>query len=180
MHWRGVRVSGGSHTKFPFWAITKCTWFTIMHNSDVQLTFLCGNVVLWAGKPCVWKLETFSMGSGKLVYGQGEACVWLGNPVYGQRHLVYGAGKGARKACVWDVQDGTPCRNAVNISACPFCDYHVQSEYNKIRSKRTECKDSHLHRAFHHADGSRLGQLLSHVHVCARQVLQASPRRIHA
>ncbi|KAL3163124.1 hypothetical protein ABBQ32_009538 [Trebouxia sp. C0010 RCD-2024] len=54
-------------------------------------------------------------------------------------------------------KDGTPCRNAVNINSCPFCDYHVQSEYNKIRSKRTECKDSRLHRAFHHADGSHLG-----------------------
>ena len=58
------------------------------------------------------------------------------------------------------MQDGTPCRNAVNINACPFCDYHVQGEYNKIRSKRSECKDSHLHRAFHHANGARLGQPL--------------------
>ena len=79
------------------------------------------------------------------------------------------------------MQDGTLCRNAVNISACPFCDYHVQSEFNKIRSRRSECKGSHLHRAFHHADGSRLGEMLSHVCVCvcvcvcvrarARQVL---------
>ena len=60
------------------------------------------------------------------------------------------------------MQDGTPCRNAVNIGACPFCDYHVQGEYNKIHSKRTECKDSRLYRAFQYADGSRLGKLSSH------------------
>ncbi|KAL0050163.1 hypothetical protein WJX82_005580 [Trebouxia sp. C0006] len=54
-------------------------------------------------------------------------------------------------------KDGTPCKNAVNINACPFCDYHVQGEYNKIRTKRGECKDSRLHRAFHHANGARLG-----------------------
>ncbi|KAA6429228.1 MAG: MCM10 protein [Trebouxia sp. A1-2] len=59
--------------------------------------------------------------------------------------------------CRANKKDGTPCRNAVNINACPFCDYHVQGEYNKIRSKRSECKDSHLHRAFHHANGARLG-----------------------
>ena len=58
------------------------------------------------------------------------------------------------------MQDGTPCKNAVNINACPFCDYHVQGEYNKIRTKRGECKDSRLHRAFHHANGARLGQPL--------------------
>ena len=56
-------------------------------------------------------------------------------------------------------QDGAPCRNPVNVNACPFCDYHVQSEYSKIRSKRTEFKDSRLHLAFQHADGSRLGDL---------------------
>ncbi|KAL3156121.1 hypothetical protein ABBQ32_012418 [Trebouxia sp. C0010 RCD-2024] len=54
-------------------------------------------------------------------------------------------------------KDGTPCRNAVNTGACPFCDYHVQDEYNKIHSKRTECKDSRLYRAFQYSDGSRLG-----------------------
>ncbi|KAL0042006.1 hypothetical protein WJX77_000505 [Trebouxia sp. C0004] len=59
--------------------------------------------------------------------------------------------------CRANKKDGTSCRNAVNINACPFCDYHVQGEYNKIRSKRSECKDSHLHRAFHHANGARLG-----------------------
>lgn len=56
------------------------------------------------------------------------------------------------------LQDGTPCRNAVNISTCPYCDYHVQSQYNKIRSQRSELKDSRLHHAFHYANGTRLGQ----------------------
>lgn len=60
------------------------------------------------------------------------------------------------------MQDGTPCRNAVNTGACPFCDYHVQDEYNKIHSKRTECKDSRLYRAFQYSDGSRLGRLSKH------------------
>lgn len=60
-------------------------------------------------------------------------------------------------SCV--VQDGTPCRNAVNISTCPYCDYHVQSQYNKIRSKRSELKDNRLHNAFHYTNGARLGQL---------------------
>lgn len=45
----------------------------------------------------------------------------------------------------------------MNISSCPFCDYHVQSQYNKIRSSRTELKGSHLHKAFHYSNGARLG-----------------------
>ena len=34
------------------------------------------------------------------------------------------------------VQGGGSCRNAVNVSVCRFCDYHVQGEYKRLNSSR--------------------------------------------
>lgn len=40
------------------------------------------------------------------------------------------------------IQDGTKCRNPVNLSVCRFCDYHVQSESKRINSNRGVLQDS--------------------------------------
>ena len=34
------------------------------------------------------------------------------------------------------MQDGGRCRNAVHVARCRFCDYHVQSEYARMRGTR--------------------------------------------
>lgn len=33
-------------------------------------------------------------------------------------------------------QKGETCRNAVNVSVCRFCDFHVQGEYTRLNSSR--------------------------------------------
>ena len=40
------------------------------------------------------------------------------------------------------MQDGTKCRNPVNISKCRFCDHHVQTESKRINSTRGVLQDS--------------------------------------
>ena len=40
------------------------------------------------------------------------------------------------------VQDGGTCKNAVNASKCRYCDYHVQSEYRRLKSTRGTLQDS--------------------------------------
>ena len=51
------------------------------------------------------------------------------------------------------LQDGMPCRNPVNIDTCPYCDYHVGSEYKKVQSKRGQFAESKLHSAFKQQNG---------------------------
>lgn len=45
------------------------------------------------------------------------------------------------QTCCW-LQNGGKCRNAVNISKCRYCDYHVQSEYKRLKSNRGILQDS--------------------------------------
>ncbi len=46
------------------------------------------------------------------------------------------------------MQDGTPCTAGVNISKCPFCEYHVAGEYKKMAPRRGGFTDSLLPTAF--------------------------------
>ena len=46
-----------------------------------------------------------------------------------------------------------PCRNPVNIDTCPYCDYHVGSEFKKVQSKRGQFAESKLHSAFRQQGG---------------------------
>ena len=34
------------------------------------------------------------------------------------------------------MQEGNTCRNAVNVSVCRFCDFHVAGEYKRLNSSR--------------------------------------------
>ena len=36
----------------------------------------------------------------------------------------------------WAMQSGETCRNAVNVSVCRFCDFHVQGEFKRLNSSR--------------------------------------------
>lgn len=40
------------------------------------------------------------------------------------------------------MQNGTSCRNPVNISKCRFCDYHIQTESRRVNSSRGVLQDS--------------------------------------
>eukprot|EP00891_Asterochloris_glomerata_P006657 jgi/Astpho2/6657/fgenesh1_pg.00101_%23_46_t len=53
-------------------------------------------------------------------------------------------------------KDGMPCRNPVNVDTCPYCDYHVGSEFKKVQSKRGQFAESKLHSAFKQQGGKGL------------------------
>lgn len=46
------------------------------------------------------------------------------------------------------VQDGKRCKNAVNVSQCRFCEFHVAAEFRKLQPKRGQFMDSMLSTAF--------------------------------
>ncbi|KAL4421928.1 hypothetical protein ABPG77_005212 [Micractinium sp. CCAP 211/92] len=51
--------------------------------------------------------------------------------------------------CEAKKKNGEPCRMPVNAARCPFCPYHVQSEYNKMKpTARNEFQTSNLKTAF--------------------------------
>lgn len=54
-----------------------------------------------------------------------------------------GAGcKGLRGRGAHAVQDGGRCRNPVNAARCRYCDYHVQSEYRRLKTTRGPLQSS--------------------------------------
>ena len=54
-----------------------------------------------------------------------------------------------------------PCRNPVNVDTCPYCDYHVGSEFKKVQSKRGQFAESKLHSAFKQQGGKGLSGVCS-------------------
>ncbi|PRW60422.1 MCM10-like protein [Chlorella sorokiniana] len=51
--------------------------------------------------------------------------------------------------CKATKKNGEPCRMPVNAARCPFCPYHVQTEYNKLKpTQRNEFQGSNLKTAF--------------------------------
>ena len=46
--------------------------------------------------------------------------------------------------CYVCMQDGGKCRNAVNLAKCRFCDYHVQSEYARMKGTRGQLQDASI------------------------------------
>ncbi|EFN59862.1 hypothetical protein CHLNCDRAFT_133673 [Chlorella variabilis] len=51
--------------------------------------------------------------------------------------------------CKSKKKNGEPCRMPVNAARCPFCPYHVKSEYNRMKpTGRTEFQTSNLKTAF--------------------------------
>lgn len=46
------------------------------------------------------------------------------------------------------MQDGQRCKNAVNVSQCKFCEFHVAGEYRKLQPTRGGFMDSMLSTAF--------------------------------
>ncbi|KAL4437421.1 hypothetical protein ABPG75_004560 [Micractinium tetrahymenae] len=51
--------------------------------------------------------------------------------------------------CKAKKKNGEPCHMPVNVARCPFCPYHVQSEYNKMKpTSRNEFQTSNLKTAF--------------------------------
>lgn len=45
-------------------------------------------------------------------------------------------------------RDGQPCTVPVNTARCPYCSYHVNSEYKRLQSKRLELGGGNLKTAF--------------------------------
>ena len=78
------------------------------------------------------------------------------------------------------LQDGMPCRNPVNIDTCPYCDYHVGSEFKKVHSKRGQFAESKLHSAFKQQGGKGQsgGSTFKHSASRAARVRQGVSRQL--
>ncbi|GAB4814670.1 hypothetical protein N2152v2_001716 [Parachlorella kessleri] len=51
--------------------------------------------------------------------------------------------------CKANKKNGEPCRMPVNAARCPYCPYHVQSEYNRLKpTRRNEFQETNLKTAF--------------------------------
>jgi minichromosome maintenance protein 10 len=46
--------------------------------------------------------------------------------------------------CKATTKDGNPCKVPVNVVRCPFCSYHVSTEFNRLQSKRIELQGGSL------------------------------------
>lgn len=59
--------------------------------------------------------------------------------------------------CKATKKDGEPCRMPVNTTACDYCSYHVQREYNKLKpARRGDFQESNLKTAFRQMSGKGL------------------------
>ncbi len=56
------------------------------------------------------------------------------------------------------VQDGQPCRNAVNKSQCSYCEYHVQAEKKKLGSGRAQLRGNFLKTSLRNATAQYAGK----------------------
>lgn len=64
------------------------------------------------------------------------------------------------------MQDGTKCRNPVNMSKCRFCDHHVQTESKRINSTRGVLQDSaHAAKLNTQAEKAGVGEFLAYGHI---------------
>ncbi|XP_069483897.1 protein MCM10 homolog [Ambystoma mexicanum] len=70
--------------------------------------------------------------------GSDEVCFSVDNP---QKILIMGEALDLG-TCKARKKNGDPCTQMVNLNDCEYCQYHVQSQYKKLSSKRADLQSS--------------------------------------
>ncbi|XP_069084775.1 protein MCM10 homolog [Pleurodeles waltl] len=70
--------------------------------------------------------------------GSDEVCFSVDNP---QKILIMGESLDLG-TCKARKKNGDPCTQTVNLNDCEYCQYHVQSQYKKLSSKRADLQSS--------------------------------------
>nr|XP_008109660.1 PREDICTED: protein MCM10 homolog isoform X1 [Anolis carolinensis]XP_008109661.1 PREDICTED: protein MCM10 homolog isoform X1 [Anolis carolinensis]XP_008109662.1 PREDICTED: protein MCM10 homolog isoform X1 [Anolis carolinensis]XP_008109663.1 PREDICTED: protein MCM10 homolog isoform X1 [Anolis carolinensis] len=70
--------------------------------------------------------------------GSDEVCVSVDHP---QKILLLGEAMDLG-TCKSRKKNGEPCTQLVNLNECEYCQYHVQSQYRKLSSKRAELQST--------------------------------------
>lgn len=70
--------------------------------------------------------------------GSDEVCFSVDNP---QKILIMGESLDLG-TCKARKKNGDPCTQMVNLNDCEYCQYHVQSQYKKLSSKRADLQSS--------------------------------------
>ncbi|KAM4678021.1 protein MCM10 homolog [Discoglossus pictus] len=71
--------------------------------------------------------------------GSDDVCLSVDNP---QKILLIGESMDLG-TCKARKKNGDPCTQMVNLNDCEFCQYHVQSQYKKVSSKRADLQSSY-------------------------------------
>ncbi|KAL8220827.1 UNVERIFIED_CONTAM: minichromosome maintenance- protein [Gekko kuhli] len=70
--------------------------------------------------------------------GSSEVCVSVNHP---QKILLLGEAMDLG-TCKARKKNGEPCTQIVNLNSCEYCQYHVQSQYRRLCSKRADLQST--------------------------------------